>query len=736
MISDNLINPVGAMLDTGIQIALDHLAFSNVLSSYNIIIDIHDGFCYRPVSIQLAISILTNAAELNVVPIMIGPICTAIEHVALMLNNFNFLSVADLNTLIEPKENVIRMMALDKTGFRALPSFFKSQGWNRVFLLSETIYYWEQMENIIEDELYHNNITLAGISKVPMSVGLPSADMFDYAANDLAKKEHRVIIVLTQFVTFIACALYRAGLYGENFVYIWNGPMMFYPDNPLRPPTGCTNHMLAEILRSVILISQATPINVDPDHKDAIGMTGREYDKKIKAAMGGEKARVHRNWFNWRATFYSQTVGIALVLDKVERKLQSRNDSLSQWLTGGEKFKANGSYIRNMMRDEFKGFHYDGLNTYGNLEISAEIGYFGFFQMQQDNASSDESISFHTVPVSYYNGPTGEFGLMKPFKWRTHDGKTPKDSIQILKTNIPMFDLGSRIEFIVSAIILLFVLSICFIFLFRKKNKDTFATATNKLTLGIFIGNLIFSIAYLLLAIAVQFASIPNFLCTISSVLAIAGLWIFNCCLLAKLEISKYSFLPKPAPTSKSFSNKRCTSAQRDSRAITENKKIAIVEQITSAAPKWHKIVAIVVTIFITFAIIWFAIEPLKSQEVNIDRIQSLKDPDTFYEESAFTCAMNKGFAMTIAFVTPFGILLIRIIQCGFSTKGILKKNVQEIQLLRISAYGISTVLIFGIATISLLFTNNPISLFLSILIFAQVILFVNAIYQIAYIVL
>ena len=716
---------MGDMLETSLQIALNQLSQNQVLKNYNILLRAYDDECQEENAVRIAGSILRNsyAGTNSIVPIIIGPICYGINWVGLMVENTNFLSIADLNPSTFPFKSVFQFRPYIGV-FQAIPSFLQALGWKKVYFLSETYTLWEQIEQAVTKDLNAYNISVGGSSQVVTisRAQAPDYHFFIEAAMELKKRDARVIIAFTRFTIFLACALYDVGLYGKKVVLLWEGVMMFQSNDPMKPP-GCTEHKLASVLRSIIYISQATPMNLDPDHEDVLGMTPQRFDSMMKTTLQDEKAEIRKTWFQWRATFYSQLVGVSLILNKTEENLQQMGSNLTEWLTDSENFRRNSSFLRNMMATEFHQFKYKGLNTYGDKVITQPVLKAGFHQVQQENSKLDSAESFQTVPVAFFDGDTGELEMMEEFQWRTQDNRIPVDSITVYERNTALLPNETKYSiFTISILILIASMANAGALLFGKIQTDIeYVLQTRQFNFGIAVGNIFTSLFLIIMSMA--FVPTPV-ICSISAVILIFALWFGNICLMAKLELSR-------AIDSQVVRISQKRGGKNRKRRARKGQVSGISKTIIERRKKVWKVVVIALpAIFTITAIIWlFGIDPMSSKTIAI-RSETIEDDR--YDDFSQTCMPNpRSFTIFLGvFGLPYFLLLIRFIQCGFNTKTIKQEAIPEIISLRIAAYATPSISMFGVLTIILLFSSHAVKILSASLVLVLSMAVINVIFQ------
>ena len=700
----------------------------------------------------------SRSLEYSLIPILIGPICPGVRHVGLMIDSFNFLSVADLNPVRYNFKSVFQFRPYIGV-FNAIPSFIKKLGWKTVFFISETFQLYDLIEDNISKGLYANNITVGGNSKVVWtdSSKIPEYQYYLAAALQLKQNDARIVVLLTGFPTSMSCAMYEVGMYGPKYVFIWEGVMYFQSNDPLKPP-NCTEHALAEILRSSIFVSQAMPINLDPDFVDEIGMTPRRFDEMMEKKLNMKHPQTIKTWFQWRSTFYSQLVGTALVLDRTDKILKTTGGSIGEWLTDGNNFQANGSFIRNLLHDQFSTLKYKGLSTYGNNEITKPVLEAGFHQLQQENTQSDEAFDFQPVPVAYSPADTEKLVFMKPFQWKTKNNKIPVSAISKIEKSIPLLPDATKYIFLVLSLASLSTtIGVAIYHLIRMKNPDDSLTDygknSEKFNFSIAIGNALGCIFIVILS-SVDYPS--SVACSIASVLLIGSQWITGIAILAKVEIAKgislkkrvridaagvahkkvsprsNNRISKDLPSTNSLSKPRGSNC----RSGSQDRAFSFVqiqnEKIQTTIRNYWRFLASCSTVFIVMAIVWFIVDPLKSERVFL-KLEILTKDDVHFEYISKTCvASGQSFnALLAAFLSPYFILIIRMIQVGFLTKHIKNLVVNEIVILRTVSYTIPSISFFGIAIIILLFISQPVYILTSVLALIFILLFVNIGFQI-----
>ena len=663
-----------------------------------------------------------------------------------MIDSYNYLSVSDVNPVQYPFKSVFQFRPYLGV-FNSIPLLVKDLGWNNVYFTSETFDLWELVEDMVSKGLQANNISVGGSGKVIWtdSTTIPNYNFYLEASNELKAKNARVIIVLTAFPVMMACSFYDVGMIGPKYVYLWEGVMYFQSNDPMKPP-GCTDDKLTAILQSSIFISQATPMNLQPDFVDQIGMTPEHFDQLMMSRI--ENGQAIKSWFQWRAVFYSQVVGTALVLDEVEARLKSMGTSLGEWLTNGENFIKNGSFIRNLLHNEFSHFKYKGLNTFGENDITHPVIDAGYHQMQV--IGSD----FLPVPVASFSGKTGQLSMMKPFQWKTKNNKIPVDSIAIKEKFTPILPDTPKYTMLSIAVIILLssivVPVIGHVLPTKMTSPDTgsdYVICSKKFNMFIAFGNALGAIFILVMSV-VDYPSAIS--CSFACVLLIISQWLINSSLLVKLEMAAAVFrlqsklkgivakrqasgieknrlgVHSPAPPST-----RRSGASPSSRASS-----ALHSHEMDKVSKQKKISWLLLTIpslisGIT-AIVWLIVDPMEVENIFI-RSNFIDDEDIEIEERSQTCLLSyrSFYAFLIAFISPFVVFLLRIIQVAFVTRHIKSKFVPEINVLRITAYLTVSVSLLGAATVTLLFSSQLMLTLLASLVLVTVILIVNLSFQI-----
>ena len=655
-----------------------------------------------------------------------------------MVDSFNFLSVADLNPIRYPFKSVFQFRPYGAV-FDSVPTFVHSMGWNKIFFATETFHIWERTENAITKGLQQFNITAGGSGKIvrPNSATVPDYSFFLSAAMDLKSKDARVVVILSAFPTMVSCALYDAGMVGPKYVFLWEGVMYFHSNERMKPP-HCTQHSLAEILRSSIFIAQATPMNLDPDFEDALGMTPRKLEALLEQQMKHDRPEHLKSWFQWRATFYTELVGTALVLDKANDKLRSMGSSIGEWLTDGDNFQNNATFIRNLLFDEFSRFKYKGLNTYGREEITKMVREVSFHQVQEKEANSDLPSNFDPVPVAFYPGIPGQLDVFKSLKWRTKGNKVPVDSILTIERSIPLLPNHSKYPILALSLVLCLIsfctagyLSHRLKTLSDSENLDLDIFRSEKFNLTIFFGN-ISSTIFIIIMTIVDYPSPVS--CSVASVFLIFSQWIMNLSILGKFDIARAIWkrtkdLNKVRVALQMTSRRNISEASSRAATRADNRNSS-----NHLSPKHLQIslVAILTMLFTLMAIIWFIMDPMKSMKVFI-RSQMNEEDDIFIEEHSQTCTPSQSTfkAFLAVFASTFALLLLRLVQISFTTKHIKSKIIPEIVALRVISCISITLSLFGTATIVLLFANNPIQYLISSLILALIILIVNVSFQV-----
>ena len=712
--------------------------------------------CVSSLDIGISSRLLKDSfsGEKSIFPLLLGPFCFSLQIFGVMLDSFNFISVADVSPVNYPFNSVFQFRPYAGV-FESVPIFIKKMNWKRIYTISETFKLMDGLEMVVSKGLQSLNLSITSSSKVIWSDSSfpPEYKYYLAAASELKVRNARIVVVLTVFPTLMACSLYDVGMYGPKYVYIFEGVMYFQSNDPMKAP-NCTEHKLAEILRSTIFVTQAMPSNLHPEFVDELGMTTRKYEEKLKAKLNESNPNSWKTWFQWRATFYSQTVGTGLVLEKADKKLQSMGTSLGEWLTDGENFQRNGSFIRNLLHEELSNFKYKGLNTYGNQYITEPIQDVSFHQMQQKDLGSDSAASFEPAPVALYSRKSGRISMMKPFQWKTVRNKIPVDSVKKIERPVPLLPKSTKFIAIGLAVVNLILIVASTIYqLFQLKNCPTqpkfiYFHHANKFNLAIGIGNVLTALFLLILSIVDYPSSIS---CSIATVILIPSLWIVNAALLSKLEIanevSKLKRIQANSSGSRLNLNSRKPSLQyRSSGNQLSPRQISLGNVSWSVATSllqmkdllekrkknWKFLFGTASLVFV-MSIIWLSVDPFKEEKVFLRSIENNQD-DLHIEETSKTCVPSGRASFTafvVVFLSPFMILLLRLVQVGFLTKHATISVVPEITILRAIPNLIFSISIFGTATIFLFYASHPVEILTAILAIILVVMSINVSFQV-----
>ena len=279
-------------------------------------------------------------------PIMVGPSCAALYFAGQFVDNYKFVQVSDGTPIAavaffrQIYHSTFIFTPLVESLYLAVPNFIKSQGWQRVFLLSETYSFWQPFEMVLQMKMAALNISLAGTSKIFHYKGFnPDRQSFKNAIDELANLDNpRVIIINTSWGATVACHLYQAGLYGPKYVFLWSYIAQFN-FNSLYKTENCTNKMMQEIMKSAVIFFFATPLSLNLNVTDDVGMSPKMYLERLETAIGGSPRERIDNWLLWQSYYYNEIVGLGLVLEKLQKRLKStRNESLMNWFGKSDNF--------------------------------------------------------------------------------------------------------------------------------------------------------------------------------------------------------------------------------------------------------------------------------------------------------------------------------------------------------------------------------------------------------------
>ena len=546
----------------------------------------------------------------------------------------------------------------------------------------------------MEENLKVRNITLARIGKVlQVNNAVDGIDFFAETVKELTANDDdpRIIIVNTNFAAMLACTLYDAGLYGPKYVYLWTGLTHPQP-NSKYGPADCTGEMIAQIVRSVIIFNQGTPLNLKLNMTDAIGMSPKEYDKELKLRTGQPDMDLDAMWFPWRLSGYSPAVGAALVVEEVHKALKAKNDSLLNWVANSENFQTNSSFIHEMFKYHFEHFKYNGLGTYGNVEISRSTGVTGFYQMQQEDPTQWKTESFEIVPVATYDANTKEFKEMRPIKWLTFNGKAPFDSPKIVKQQDNFLPISTSAPLLtISAI-----LAICNIGIIIKLALTKEGNWAIPFNFMIAFASLI-SLIFLPLLANVNDNKAAIY-CMVGSVCLIVGQCLILLSLFGKLYISYVVF----------------TKIQESKKKVKQTVNTEEANEMLKKAIKKRKqmlaIIVAMVSVTLILAIVWMAISPMTV--INNEKSRDLSDyhPDIYIVHYTFDCsiemnAVNEGFIFTL--IALHLLFLINSLRIAFVANKVLINLVADVNHLRITIYIMATVMLAGGAVTWMMFSQD-----------------------------
>ena len=518
----------------------------------------------------------------------------------------------------------------------------------------------------------------------------------------------RIIIVNTNFAATLACTLYDAGLYGPKYVFLWTGLTHPQPNSPYGPP-GCTGEMIAEIARSVIIFSHATPLNLHQNMTDALGMSPEGFEEELKLRIGRPDVNLDPMWFPWRSIGYNLIVGAALVVEEVHNTLKAKNDSILNWLANSDNFNNNGSFIHEMFKNKFQHFKYNGLETFGNVEISKPTAVTGFFQMQQKDPTQWTTESFEIVPVATYDANTKEFKEVGPMKWLTFDGNAPFDASEIIEQQQPLVPAATNVPLLTISAILI-VTNLGIIFGFVTKENDDNSQWSKPFNVIISVGNVV----SLMFLIPFTNGQNVNLLCMAGSVCLIVGQTLLLLGLFAKLQISNTVFT-KPPETNKrlapsSSSTLKMSKSSQASQSANEIKRLTKLAE--KKRPKMIVLIAGATFITLTLAIVWVGIAPIKTEFIKTANEQSQFHPDVFIHYFSYACAMETDRLETQCFIATLIILYLILLggclRISVVATKILKHLIDDINRLRLVIFFIATVILAGGAIVWMMFISNP----------------------------
>ena len=154
--------PMGPVCTEGMKIALEKIEEQNrILPNYSIEFLMTDEQCTHSIGVKSVVNTMRNASEHNgnLLPLIVGPICGENGRTGEITKFFNFVTATDASIVAEAynrqnkrfKSFHIFQHSVGSL-YQAVPHFIRHNGWNRVFLLTEAIRYWENV-SVLENKL-------------------------------------------------------------------------------------------------------------------------------------------------------------------------------------------------------------------------------------------------------------------------------------------------------------------------------------------------------------------------------------------------------------------------------------------------------------------------------------------------------------------------------------------------------------------------------------------------------
>ena len=142
--------PLGDQCVLSSQLALDLIAERNVLKNYNLIVDMFDEKCNAPMAVRMSMEIIEQAKSSysDMPPLLIGSGCFGGLKVGHFIKHFNFVNVHEHVPNIEIVNersmfsNAFLLSESLSSIYGGVPHFIHANGWNRVFLLSDSLPLW------------------------------------------------------------------------------------------------------------------------------------------------------------------------------------------------------------------------------------------------------------------------------------------------------------------------------------------------------------------------------------------------------------------------------------------------------------------------------------------------------------------------------------------------------------------------------------------------------------------
>ena len=326
-------------------------------------------------------------------------------------------------------------------------------------------------------KLAENKIDLIWFEQVPYYRSYNDAD-WERAMESLVAADPRIIIYDGEAGYAPMCWFYRYKIYGPNYAVIlihWvdsNTDAIRIPDYIKH---WCTVDMVRHTINSSFIYGETGKGTLHPEQLDSLNFTGAlmedELDRRVQDIENIQ-------WLHNKYSYYDCIMFAGFMLNEAERLLRLQNDSLINWTVDSEKFKQNGEYIVNLMKDAIYNIRVVGLRGIYDFYKNTSLNTGGGTPTPIYQCTSHPTNATQVRPV-VFDGSELVPGVLK---WEP--GAQPFDRVQINKLLVRSQQI---VAIIVLGVISAIIIIVMVVFVIVK--KPPFSMGRTLLIFGVLIAN-------------------------------------------------------------------------------------------------------------------------------------------------------------------------------------------------------------------------------------------------------
>ena len=725
----------GSIHVEAMRIALQVIEQKQILPNYELEFELFETYCTKYLAPKLlatsiSLSMQKQRNETEMLPIILGPVCSDSETVGFMFQHFNYVAFTGLvgaPVISEESDGLYDqfhvMIPSVVSYFKALPAFLKANGWQKVHYLSDSDKRTRIFDRILIDGCKKLNISLDPSFKMvvgPDDISGPSAAAIEEAVINLKKNEPRIIVSSSFSATQVSCILYKHGLYGPGFVLLHVAVIAFSSDTPVRfAIPGCTEEQLFKVLQSTIFYGNAAWSNIYPETTDSIGFTAKAFDQKMIEAI--EDPQKSFLWWYYRACFYDLVTSTALLLNKTIEAVSNESKTIEQW--------KNDNVFMNTFKENVKTSHFQGLFGQINDETpwSSVDGPTAFYQVQR----VDGKFGNHDFPMVeqltkaavaiYYPGKGMVWGP-NSMKWVTTDGKPPRDRILTETITTPQISESTATILLSISGILLLATFACFFKVTKTRHLNP--NRQPALQLSVLCGVFFILLYIVLVSLEPWIILQSNSICMYSLISLCWGTALVFVTIAAKLGIAKctakfahdrnwqgtQSRMKVSKKKASAIQSKKVSAASSTADSSARQMPNTSNANMNGASESFTLLLIFLSSLLITGVVIaWFIYEPLSTTRTVGSIRWHPTDVSRRFETVTEKCAIGEnGINFVTAISVLIGMIALYSIFQAISLRGAdLQCGVADLALVKMASYAVTVATIAGAVVVTAFFIDQ-----------------------------